>query len=376
MTYMGYRNPLYRLGRTLWGWLTPVLPERPMPLDFAIIAHRGAAQEAPENTIDAFAGAIDLGANAIETDVCITQDGHFVLWHDADPDDVVAIARQSGAEGLGYVPNVPALGSPWRCPIRELTWAVFRTHYGYSRRKPTLEEMGSGDTPPEAGPARFADFMSWLWREPRVRHVFLDLKLLPAQVQAAILLYRRLYRCCTRNDFRHGLVFHVLSPHREVVTALMAEAQRLTLPPTLRLYADFEYPGVCDVAPRLGVRHVSMGCSRRSWGDYRHEIARVITAREKGHLDTVIAWTINDAERLQELVALGVNGVITDTPALLHRIVTEHRHKVAEITRFHSPSRIKRARVGKEGKKSVSKVYPYLAHAALRPVARVLHHFP
>jgi glycerophosphoryl diester phosphodiesterase len=326
-----------------------VPPERSIPPDFAIIAHRGAAQEAPENTIDAFARALDLGANAIETDVCITQDGHFVLWHDADPDDVVAIARQSGAEGLGYVPNVPALGSPWRRPIRELPLAVFQTRYGYSQRKPTLAELGSGDTPPEAGPARLTDFMNWLWRELRVRHVFLDLKLLPAQVQAAISLYRRLYRGCTRNDFRHDLVLHVLSPHREIVTALMAEAQRLTPPPTLRLYADFEYPGVCDVAPRLGVRHVSMGCSLRSWGDYRHEIARVIATREQGHLDAVIAWTINDAERLQELVALGVNGVMTDTPALLQRIVAEHRHKVVAMGLHPSPGK-RRARVRKQGK--------------------------
>jgi len=38
-----------------------------------------------------------------------------------------------------------------------------------------------------------------------------------------------------------------------------------------------------------------------------------------------VAWTVNTAARLQELVALGVNGIITDDPALLHRIVQEHR---------------------------------------------------
>ena len=58
------------------------------------IGHRGAAMFAPENTIAAFAKAIELGANAIETDVCITQDDRFILWHDADPNDAIALARQ------------------------------------------------------------------------------------------------------------------------------------------------------------------------------------------------------------------------------------------------------------------------------------------
>ena len=50
-----------------------------MPHDFYLIGHRGAAMFAPENTIAAFAKAIELGANAIETDVCITQDDRFIL---------------------------------------------------------------------------------------------------------------------------------------------------------------------------------------------------------------------------------------------------------------------------------------------------------
>lgn len=47
------------------------------------IAHRGASGYAPENTRAAFERAIEMGANAIETDVRLTIDGELVLMHDA-----------------------------------------------------------------------------------------------------------------------------------------------------------------------------------------------------------------------------------------------------------------------------------------------------
>ena len=47
-----------------------------------ILAHRGLAREADENTIAAFAAALATGAQIIETDVRATADGVAVLFHD------------------------------------------------------------------------------------------------------------------------------------------------------------------------------------------------------------------------------------------------------------------------------------------------------
>lgn len=47
-----------------------------------VIAHRGASGYAPENTRAAFDLAIELGADAIETDLQVTRDGELVLIHD------------------------------------------------------------------------------------------------------------------------------------------------------------------------------------------------------------------------------------------------------------------------------------------------------
>lgn len=61
-------------------WMQQRLPSlRPQPIAFA---HRGAKAYAPENTIEAFQLALKLGANGLETDAWITEDGEVVLDHD------------------------------------------------------------------------------------------------------------------------------------------------------------------------------------------------------------------------------------------------------------------------------------------------------
>lgn len=47
-----------------------------------LIAHRGAAAEAPENTLAACARALALGADGLELDVRVTRDGTPVVFHD------------------------------------------------------------------------------------------------------------------------------------------------------------------------------------------------------------------------------------------------------------------------------------------------------
>ncbi len=55
-----------------------------MPFTPLTISHRGAHGPLPENTIPAFARALELGAEGIELDVHLTLDGVLVVHHDAD----------------------------------------------------------------------------------------------------------------------------------------------------------------------------------------------------------------------------------------------------------------------------------------------------
>ncbi len=74
-----------------------------------IVAHRGASHERPENTLDAFHHAVDLGADAIELDVRRTADGALVVIHDPVIGGVPVVGL-TRAELAAIAPGVPDLG--------------------------------------------------------------------------------------------------------------------------------------------------------------------------------------------------------------------------------------------------------------------------
>lgn len=66
-----------------------------------IIAHRGASGVAPENTTASIEAAIDGGADVVEIDVQRTRDGRLVNFHDCTLDRTTDIAvRRAGETGL------------------------------------------------------------------------------------------------------------------------------------------------------------------------------------------------------------------------------------------------------------------------------------
>lgn len=51
-----------------------------------VVAHRGAGAVVPENTMEAYRRAVEMGADAIELDVQLSADGEMVLMHDETVD--------------------------------------------------------------------------------------------------------------------------------------------------------------------------------------------------------------------------------------------------------------------------------------------------
>lgn len=70
------------------------LKDHPQPL---LIAHRGANDKAPENTVSAFRVAAELKADACELDIQLTKDGQLVVFHDAKLDRMT--------DGIGRLRN-------------------------------------------------------------------------------------------------------------------------------------------------------------------------------------------------------------------------------------------------------------------------------
>ncbi|WP_236567395.1 glycerophosphodiester phosphodiesterase family protein [Nocardia sp. CY41] len=92
------------------------------PAAFDLEAHRGGLGLVAENTLPAFANALELGVSTLELDVQITADGYAVVTHDRDPSPAKCVDTAPVVPGDPKFPYVPG-----KTFIRDLTLAQVRT---------------------------------------------------------------------------------------------------------------------------------------------------------------------------------------------------------------------------------------------------------
>lgn len=287
------------------------------PRPALVVGHRGCLDPGPENTVAACAKAVSAGANAVEIDLCITRDDELVLWHDPNPDDWVALARQSGMEGGSFLPRVPPPASEMRRCVSELTFAEVNKFCGYIAGR--AANAGEAFAPID----RLDDLFAWAASEPRLRALMIDVKLAGKELERVHVLGHNLGLALARHPELGKKRIQLLCPRasvfRAVKSALAVRPELHGVLPT----ADFEGPGVARTARKLGAAHVSIGCTARySWARVLRDLSRVLRARARGELSSVTLWTINEPERLQLLLDLGVDALITDQPELCANLLS------------------------------------------------------
>ena len=133
----------------------PSLLERPI-----LFAHRGARAHARENTIDAFALALKLGASGLESDVWITADGVAVLDHDG----VVRLGRRKRP-----IPELAAIDLPQHIPSLSQLLAECGGDFHLSL---DLKQDGIGPVVVETVRRERPDLLPRLWLcHPRVQEL-------------------------------------------------------------------------------------------------------------------------------------------------------------------------------------------------------------
>jgi glycerophosphoryl diester phosphodiesterase len=238
--------------------------EHDAPLAFA---HRGGASEAPENTLPAFQAAVDLGFRYLETDVHVTADGALVAFHDDRLD------RVTDRAGL----------------IAELPWREVREARVDGREPiPLLEDLLGAF--PEAR----------LNIDPKHDAAVEPLAAVLRRTGAAARV------CIGAFSDRRLARMRALVPG--VCTSMGPRSvARLRLAATGLPTGRFAAPCV-----QVPVRTGAVTLVDRRF---------VEAARQRG-ID-VHVWTIDDAEEMHRLLDLGVNGIMTDRPAVLREVFTQ-----------------------------------------------------
>jgi glycerophosphoryl diester phosphodiesterase len=229
-------------------------------------AHRGGAHEAPENTMKAFAYAVELGYRYIETDAYATRDGVLVSFHDDKLD------RVTDAKGR----------------IEELSFAdVSRARIGGSEPVPTMEDLLTR------------------WSDVRIN---IDPKH-DAAVAPLIALIRRLgveARVCI-GSFSDKRIRQVQDAFDgRVCTSLGPQGVLRLKAASAGWPASRWREGCAQVPPNAG--RVAL------------VTRRFVEAAERRGLQ-VHVWTIDDEAEMQRLIDIGVHGLMTDRPAVLKQVL-------------------------------------------------------
>ena len=235
-----------------------------------IIAHRGASAEAPENTLAAFRLAWKQGADAVEMDLRIAKDDNVVVAH--DPDLYRVAGRKQRIVNLTSA-QLRAIPAHWRDDtFNEADIGV-----------PLLSEV-LGEVPPDK--SVFLECKAGREMLPALRQVLENGPLAPKQV--------------TIIGFDLGVMAEAARQLPECAVAWI-------LKPSL-----------------LGSLHVQIQVARiagLSALDLRVDWALTAAGVAQAHNQglKVFIWTVDDPARARELAAMGVDGLTTNTPALLRR---------------------------------------------------------
>jgi glycerophosphoryl diester phosphodiesterase len=261
--------------------------DHPGPIAFA---HRGGAGEAPENTLVAFEIAVTLGYTYLETDAHITRDGVLVAFHDDRLDRVTDLTGRIAELGID---EVEAADAGYTFSPDDGGTFPFR---GQGIRVPRLEHL--------------------LVRWPEAR-VNIDPKADACVVPLAALLDRlnAWDRVCI-GSFSDRRLRGIRELGRGRTCTSMG-------PPAVALCRAAATFGLM---PRLGADCLQVPTRR---GLVPIVTERFLAAAHRAHLP-VHVWTVNDEPTIQWLLALGVDGIMSDRLRLLLDVLRRHRQASAE----------------------------------------------
>jgi len=232
------------------------------------IAHRGGALEEPENTLEAFSAAVDLGYRYLETDVQLTADGVVVAFHD---DSIDRVSNETGAISSwqwSELSQVPIEGTGRLASIDQLLLDFPDRLFNIDVKSDVVVEP-------------LIDVLERLGAFDRVCvGSFSDARLRQARALAT------------------GNLCTSLGPRAVARQYGRTFGSPLPRPIGYALQIPTDFRGV----PIITERFV-----------------------ERAHRDgfAVHVWTIDDADQMRELLDLGVDGIMTDRPKVLKAVFEE-----------------------------------------------------
>ena len=285
--------------------------------------HRGARGLLPENTLPAFARALEIGVTTLELDTAVTRDGVVVVSHDAilNPD----ITRDP--QGQWLTRNDIAIHDLTFAELQQYDVGRINPQSTYARRFPEQQPLDGTRIP------RLADVFALAQRAGnRDLRFNIETKISPEHA----------HRTPPPAEFARALIALIRVAGLEKRAAIQSfdwrtlQVVQQEAPEIATVYLTVQQPWLDNVragdtsSPWTAGRHVSRfggslpqivkAAGGTAWSPHYGEVTQS-ALREAQRLGLkVIVWTVNEPRDIERMIALGVDGIISDYPDRLRRV--------------------------------------------------------
>ncbi len=306
----------------------PAVSQQPVARPaFELIGHRGARGLLPENTLPGFARALSLGVRVLELDVGVSKDGHVVVSHDQRLDTDLTRDKR----GLWLLADGPPLITLSLDQIK--SYDVGRIN---PRRRPYARRFAS-QSPVDGTTMPTLEEVIALWRRVDRSEVRLDIEIKGRPDRPDETLAPKTYVAKVVEVLRErGMLAHAAIQSFDWRTLAEVQRQAPELP-TICLTARQRWidnvqsgrPGPSSWTAGLDVDDVGgsvpqfvkrAGCG--TWSTYWRELDAAQLAEAHALGLKVLVWTVNDEKQMESFVKLGVDGIISDYPDRLRKVLT------------------------------------------------------
>jgi glycerophosphoryl diester phosphodiesterase len=291
-----------------------------------IQGHRGARGLKPENTLPAFAHALSLGVTTLELDCAVTRDGVVVVSHDStlNPD----ITR--GADGRWLAGVGP--------PIRQFTYAELQRFdvgridpaSAYATRFPAQQAVDGTRMP------RLAEVFALARKSGNETVRFnIETKISPlrpertvtpeefARAFIAAIRAEKMERRVTIQSFDWRTLAVVQKEAPEIATSYLT-AQQGFMNNVMAGAATSPWTAPLHVSQFGGsIPRMVKAAGGAIWSPYSGEVTRENVKEAQALGLKVVVWTLNEPADIRRMIALGVDGIISDYPDRLRQAAGE-----------------------------------------------------
>jgi len=298
-----------------------------MPSSFDLQGHRGARGLFPENSLPGFEGALALGVTTLELDVGMARDGVLVVHHDRR----LSPERTRGPDGAWLEDPGPALVELELAQLQGYDVGRLRPDSKYARRFPEQEGLDGVTVPSlEAVLVRAEALSGGTMRyniETKISPLAPAESPAPEGFASALVDAVRAADVAGRTtlqsfDWRTLKAAQDLAP--EIATAYLTAEQNWLdniergKPGASPWTAGLDVDAFEGSVPRLIEQ-----AGGQVWSPHYRDL-REVDLREARNLGLkVVPYTVNDPADMATLIDLGVDGIITDYPDRLRRVMAE-----------------------------------------------------